>query len=120
MGETSAISTQNEFDSSSRERGASDSAAELKNDIDDKKMNGKLKPQNSDGETRRRTFGTTLGKRLRLILRPWKWRRKNKRNRYLGTSQRSFSGKCFRSSNHKAIYFFEIQYVYPIEKTFKV
>lgn len=94
MGETSAISTQNEFDSSSHERGESDSAAnELENESETKKMNGQLKPQNSDAEPKRRNFGTTLGKRLRLILRPWKWRRKNKRDRYLGTSQRSFSGK---------------------------
>lgn len=90
MGEISAT-TQNEFNesttSSSRQRCVSDSNVELQKN-DNKKMNGTGK----HGDRRRRNFGHTFGKRLRLILRPWKWRRKNKRSRYLGSaSQKELS-----------------------------
>ena len=88
MGEISA-ETQNNYDEStatSRERCVSDSNVELQN-VDKKNMNGTA----NHGEVRRRNFGHTFGKRLRLILRPWKWRRKSKR-RYIGSaSQRNVS-----------------------------
>lgn len=91
MGEISAETQGNCNDSTpvdstvtSRERCVSDSNVELKK-VENKTINGNAR---HGGEVRRRNFGHNFGKRLRLILRPWKWRRKSKRH---GTSNSSQS-----------------------------
>ena len=80
MGEISAGTQGSYVDSAatvtSRERCVSDSNVELKK-VDNKGLNGSAR---HGGEVRRRNFGHAFGKRLRLILRPWKWRRKSKRH----------------------------------------
>ncbi|XP_066922822.1 phosphatase and actin regulator 4B-like isoform X2 [Clytia hemisphaerica] len=86
MGEISAETQEVNDDSTptSRERCVSDSNVELQK-YDNKKMNGNVK----HGEVRRRHFGHAFGKRLRLILRPWKWRRKSKRSYRASTGTQS-------------------------------
>ncbi|XP_057312736.1 phosphatase and actin regulator 1-like isoform X1 [Hydractinia symbiolongicarpus] len=68
-----------------RARCVSDSAA-----LPKKKINGSKAHHNNPHP--RRSFASTFGKRLRLMFKPWKWRRKHKRNHCLTTPQRSLSG----------------------------
>ena len=106
MGEISAEAQENHDDpaATSRERCVSDSNVELQK-YDNKKLNGNAR---HSGEVRRRHFGHAFGKRLRLIFRPWKWRRKSKRSGYRDTtqsqSQRNVSIGKLKTNEYRAIY----------------
>lgn len=84
--ENSVVSSSDE--TTIRARCVSDSAA-----LPEKKINGSKAHHNPYP---RRRFASTFGKRLRLMFKPWKWRRKHKRNRCLTTPQRSLSGIPFK------------------------
>ena len=101
MGEEAAGGISSEEQNGLPEKSASAEHLQI-NHNDSVKMNGKTKSNkfNNDVKTKRkRPFGATLGKRFRLLFKPWKWRKKGTGKRAQSLNQRSLSGMYFNQIN---------------------